>query len=138
MIDMNDLIINFAMPASEPAALRLVPVRFTEDNGPLHPLGTHSRKLEPGKSFSVRVSLMAAFHAHLVGADPGARCGFVASVDEGSKSAANFVTMHRFAKDGPWEPDFMNPLLVRPGETRRIDISDGAAIHVHEIVLIHE
>ena len=119
--------------------LRLSPVRFTENSGPLQPLRNRDIDINPGEHRSARVMMMAAFHVHLVGSEEGERCKFVVSVDESSKSAANFVKLLRSADDdGPREPDFTNPILVRPGERRVIDISDGQALHCHEIVLCHD
>jgi hypothetical protein len=133
---MDGLTITVSLAPTEPGPIRLVPIRSTEDNGPFQPLSNRATKVAPGESRSVRVMMMAAFHVHIMG--EATRCAFQVSVDADSKSAANFVTMRKPVITGPWEPDFLNPLLVRPGETRLVEVNDGQALHCHEIILMHD
>jgi hypothetical protein len=124
-----------SMPDTETAKLCLVPMLLTEDSGPFHPLHNRALKLSGGEQRQMRVQLMSAWHVHIMG--EAKRATFTARVPDDAKSAANFVTLHRYTSNGPWEPDFISPILVRPGEMRKIEVSNEQALHCHEIILVH-
>jgi hypothetical protein len=134
----------FSVPEDQLYALKLTPLRATENSGP--PLPTHTRaiKIAPGERKGAVVPQMGYYHAHLVSvADRPdtrpvpffGRCAVMAEVEKGGcLSIASLVTLYPpLEHGGPPDPDMVNPVLIIPGDRRTIYLHDGRWLHLHEI-----
>jgi hypothetical protein len=144
MSNSDTLRVIFNLPSDQLYTLKLTPSRFTENSGPPIPAHGRATKIAPGENKGVTVPQMGYFHVHLapVEGQPDVRpvpfhgrCAVMVEVERGaSKSIASIVPLNPPLERGaPWEPNVSAPIMVSPGERRLVHLSDGHALHVHEI-----